>query len=103
MKSKLDDKNLEYKPPTSTKRIETRRLVWRAESKIENNNLDYKKKALATSMENGIDKTPKVSVIVGLSDLILACCKVGNGCCMSVIAQITYSSTDSILSEKLPI
>ena len=95
MKSKLDDKNLEYKPPTSTKRIETRKLVWRAESKIENNNLDYKKKALATSMENGIDKTPKVSVGVGvgLSDLILVCCNVGNGCCMSVIAQITYSTT----------
>ena len=64
VKSKLDDKNLEYKPPTSTKRIETRKLVWRAESKIENNNLDYKKKALATSMENGIDKTSKVSVVV---------------------------------------
>ena len=61
VKSKLDDKNLEYKPPTSTKRIETRKLIWRAESKIENNNLDYKKKALATSMENGIDKTPKVT------------------------------------------
>ena len=77
--------------------------MWRAESKIENNNLDYKKKALATSMENGIDKTPKVSVgvgwLVGLSDLILVCCNVGNGCCMSVIAQITYSGTDSILRE----
>ena len=64
VKSKLDDKNLEYKPPTSTKRIETRKLTWRAESKIENNNLDYKKKALATSMENGIDKTPKVSLVI---------------------------------------
>lgn len=60
MKSKLDDKNLDYKPPTSTKRIEVRKLNWRAESKIMNNNLDYKKKALQASMENGIDKAPKV-------------------------------------------
>lgn len=60
MKSKLDDKNLDYKPPTSTKRIEVRKLNWRAESKIMNNNLDYKKKALQVSMENGIDKAPKV-------------------------------------------
>ena len=37
-----------------------RKLTWRAESKIENNNLDYKKKALQASMENGIDKAPKV-------------------------------------------
>ena len=61
MKSKLDDKNLDYKPPTSTKRIEVRKLNWRAESKIMNNNLDYKKKALAASVENGIDKVTKVS------------------------------------------
>lgn len=60
VKSKLDDKNLDYKPPTSTKRIEVRKLNWRAESKIMNNNLDYKKKALQASMENGIDKAPKV-------------------------------------------
>ena len=60
MKSKLDDKNLDYKPPTSTKRIEVRKLNWRAESKILNNNQDYKKKALQASMENGIDKAPKV-------------------------------------------
>ena len=37
-----------------------RKLTWRAESKIENNNLDYKKKALQASVENGIDKAPKV-------------------------------------------
>lgn len=36
---------------------------------------------------------------IGLSDLVLVCCNVGNGCCMSVIAQITYSGTDSILRE----
>ena len=61
MRSKLDDKNTDYKPPTSTKKIEVRKLHWRAESKIENNNLDYKKKALAASVENGIDKVTKVS------------------------------------------
>ena len=60
MRSKLDDKNTDYKPPTSTKKIEVRKLHWRAESKIENNNLDYKKKALAASVENGIDKVTKV-------------------------------------------
>ena len=62
MRSKLDDKNTDYKPPTSTKKIEVRKLHWRAESKIENNNLDYKKKALAASVENGIDKVTKVSI-----------------------------------------
>ena len=56
----MDDKNTDYKPPTSTKKIEVRKLHWRAESKIENNNLDYKKKALAASVENGIDKVTKV-------------------------------------------
>ena len=54
-----------------TKRIEVRKLNWRAESKIMNNNLDYKKKALQVSMENGIDKTPKVSVGVGWSAVLL--------------------------------
>ena len=64
IRSKLDDKNLDYKPPTSTKKIEVRKLNWRAESKIENNNLDYKKKALQVSIENGIDKIPKVSPLI---------------------------------------
>ena len=64
IRSKLDDKNLDYKPPTSTKKIEVRKLNWRAESKIENNNLDYKKKALQVSIENGIDKIPKVSHLI---------------------------------------
>ena len=63
VKSKLDDKNPAYKPPTSTKRIEVRKLQWKAESKIENNNLDYKKKALQASMENGIDKAQKVAIL----------------------------------------
>ena len=58
----MDDKNTDYKPPTSTKKIEVRKLHWRAESKIENNNLDYKKKALAASVENGIDKVTKVLI-----------------------------------------
>ena len=76
VKSKLDDKNLEYKPPTSTKKIETRKLIWRAESKIENNNLDYKKKALTTSMENGIDsKNSKVIIRVTLKWGLLWNCR----------------------------
>ena len=60
VRSKLKDKNPDYKPPQSTKRIEVRKLNWKAESKVENNNLDYKKKALQASVENGIDKVPKV-------------------------------------------
>ena len=53
----LPPKNPDYKPPTSSKKIETRKLVWKATSKIENNNTDYRKKSLGLSLEDGINKT----------------------------------------------
>jgi len=59
VKSKLDDKNPDYKPPTSQRKIETRKLVWKAESKIENKNMDYRRKSMVTSQEDGLDKKPK--------------------------------------------
>ena len=60
VKSKLDDKNPDYKPPTSQRKIETRKLVWKAESKVENKNMDYRRKSMGISQEDGIDKKPKV-------------------------------------------
>eukprot|EP00090_Calanus_glacialis_P001143 TRINITY_DN10798_c0_g1_i1.p1 TRINITY_DN10798_c0_g1~~TRINITY_DN10798_c0_g1_i1.p1 ORF type:complete len:587 (-),score=154.73 TRINITY_DN10798_c0_g1_i1:437-2197(-) len=59
VKSKLDDKNPDYKPPTSQRKIETRKLVWKAESKVENKNMDYRRKSMGISQEDGIDKKPK--------------------------------------------
>jgi len=59
VKSKLDDRNPDYKPPTSNRKIETRKLVWKAESKIENKNMDYRRKSMGLSQEEGIDKKTK--------------------------------------------
>jgi len=58
VKTKLDDKNPDYKPPTSMRRIESRKLNWKAESKLDTKNSEYIK-MLGQSVEEGLDKKAK--------------------------------------------
>ena len=61
VKSRLDSSNPNYRPPTSDKKIESRKLVWVAQTKLDTNNYDYRKKLLgAVSCEDGLNRIHKV-------------------------------------------
>ena len=63
VKSRLEDKNPNYKPPTSDKKIESRKLFWVAETKLNTRNYDYLKKSLGDGMDK-VHKVFKVALLI---------------------------------------